>query len=123
MVGEAASRSSLDLPGRQLELVQAVVATGTPVVLLVLNGRPLDLLHGVSRGVTAGPGATSESSITGSFVHEADSVPWLLGSPVAEVSWQAPRVSSEAAEGLHDPQLLLHHRSPPRTPGESDRGW
>lgn len=43
MIGEAASRSSLDLPGRQLELVQAVVETGTPVVLLVMNGRPLDL--------------------------------------------------------------------------------
>jgi beta-glucosidase len=43
MIGEAASRSSLDLPGRQLDLLQAVVATGTPTVLLVLNGRPLDL--------------------------------------------------------------------------------
>ena len=43
MIGEGASRSSLELPGRQLELLQAVVATGTPVVLLVLNGRPLDL--------------------------------------------------------------------------------
>ncbi|MFM2071079.1 MAG: hypothetical protein RLZZ623_1342 [Actinomycetota bacterium] len=43
MIGEAASRSSLELPGRQLELVQAVAATGTPVVLLVMNGRPLDL--------------------------------------------------------------------------------
>ena len=43
MIGEAASRSSLDLPGGQLELLQAVVATGTPVVLLVMNGRPLDL--------------------------------------------------------------------------------
>ena len=43
MIGEAASRSSLELPGAQLELLQAVVATGTPVVLLVMNGRPLDL--------------------------------------------------------------------------------
>ncbi len=43
MIGEAASRSSLELPGRQLELLQAVVATGTPVALLVMNGRPLDL--------------------------------------------------------------------------------
>ncbi len=42
-IGENASRSSLELPGRQLELLQAVVATGTPVVLLVMNGRPLDL--------------------------------------------------------------------------------
>jgi beta-glucosidase len=43
MIGEAASRSSLELPGRQLELLQAVVETGTPVVLLIMNGRPLDL--------------------------------------------------------------------------------
>jgi beta-glucosidase len=43
MIGEAASRSSLELPGRQLELLQAVVATGTPIVLLVMNGRPVDL--------------------------------------------------------------------------------
>jgi beta-glucosidase len=33
----------LELPGGQLELLQAVVGTGTPVVLLVMNGRPLDL--------------------------------------------------------------------------------
>jgi beta-glucosidase len=43
MIGEAASRSSLELPGGQLALLQAVVATGTHVVLLVMNGRPLDL--------------------------------------------------------------------------------
>ena len=43
MIGELASRSSLELPGRQLELLQAVVETGTPVVVLVMNGRPLDL--------------------------------------------------------------------------------
>jgi beta-glucosidase len=43
MIGEAASRSSIELPGRQLELLAAVVATGTPVVALVMNGRPLDL--------------------------------------------------------------------------------
>ena len=43
MIGEQASRSSLELPGRQLELLQAVVTTGTPTVLVVMNGRPLDL--------------------------------------------------------------------------------
>ena len=42
-VGEQASRSSLDLPGRQLELLQAVVATETPTVAVVMSGRPLDL--------------------------------------------------------------------------------
>ncbi len=49
MVGEAASRSSLELPGRQLELLQAVAETGTPVVLLVMNGRPLDLRWAAER--------------------------------------------------------------------------
>ena len=43
MIGEGASRSSIELPGRQLELLQAIVETGTPVVLLVMSGRPLDL--------------------------------------------------------------------------------
>ena len=43
MVGEAASRSSLDLPGRQLELVQAIHATGKPTVVVLVNGRPLTI--------------------------------------------------------------------------------
>jgi beta-glucosidase len=43
MAGEAASRASLDLPGRQDELLQAVVALGKPVVLVLLNGRPLSI--------------------------------------------------------------------------------
>jgi len=43
MTGEAASRAHLDLPGRQEQLLEAVVATGKPVVLLVFSGRPLIL--------------------------------------------------------------------------------
>lgn len=43
MIGEKASVSTLDLPGRQLELLQRVHATGTPMVVLVMSGRPLDL--------------------------------------------------------------------------------
>lgn len=42
-VGESLSRTSLDLPGRQLELVKAVYATGKPVVVVLLNGRPLSI--------------------------------------------------------------------------------
>lgn len=41
--GENKSRSSLDLPGRQLKLLQAVQATGKPVVLVLINGRPLSI--------------------------------------------------------------------------------
>jgi len=42
-VGESASRTSLDLPGRQLELVQAVYAVGKPVIVVLLNGRPMSI--------------------------------------------------------------------------------
>ena len=43
MSGEAASRASLDLPGRQEELLKAVVALGKPIVLVLINGRPLSI--------------------------------------------------------------------------------
>ena len=43
MSGEAASRASLDLPGRQLDLVKAVVATGKPTIVVLMNGRPLTI--------------------------------------------------------------------------------
>jgi len=43
MSGEASSRASLDLPGRQLDLVKAVVATGKPTVVVLMNGRPLTI--------------------------------------------------------------------------------
>jgi beta-glucosidase len=41
--GEAHSRAYLDLPGAQKELVEAVAATGKPLVLVVLAGRPLTI--------------------------------------------------------------------------------
>jgi beta-glucosidase len=43
MSGEAASRSSLDLPGRQLDLIKAIHATGKPYVVVLMNGRPLTI--------------------------------------------------------------------------------
>lgn len=43
MSGEAATRSSLDLPGRQQELIDAIAATGKPFVVVLFNGRPLTL--------------------------------------------------------------------------------
>jgi beta-glucosidase len=41
MSGEAASRAHLGLPGRQQELLEAIVHTGKPVVLILFSGRPL----------------------------------------------------------------------------------
>jgi len=43
MSGEASSRSSLKLSGGQEELLEAVAATGKPVVLVLVNGRPLEI--------------------------------------------------------------------------------
>jgi predicted dehydrogenase len=68
-------------------------------------GAPV-LVHNISRGVSGAPDATSEFSVTGSAIHEFDVVPWLLRSPVVEVSWVAPRRSSQVHEGLQDPQLI-----------------
>ncbi len=65
MSGEAESRAHLGLPGKQFKLLQAVVATGKPVVLIVFSGRPLALpweaehvaaiLEAWFPGVQAGP--------------------------------------------------------------------
>lgn len=41
MTGEAASRTSLDLPGSQQALLEALNKTGTPVILVLMTGRPL----------------------------------------------------------------------------------
>ena len=41
--GENKSRTSLELPGHQLKLLQAVQATGKPVILILINGRPLSV--------------------------------------------------------------------------------
>jgi len=43
MSGEAEARSNIDLPGRQEDLIRAIVATGKPVAVVLFNGRPLAL--------------------------------------------------------------------------------
>ncbi|MDP0499808.1 MAG: glycoside hydrolase family 3 N-terminal domain-containing protein [Verrucomicrobiota bacterium JB022] len=43
MSAEAKSRTSLDLPGVQRELAEAVLETGKPVVVVLMNGRPLSI--------------------------------------------------------------------------------
>jgi beta-glucosidase len=65
MEGEASSRTKLGFTGAQQQLLEAVVATGKPVILVVLAGRPLELkwaaehvpaiLEAWSPGIEAGP--------------------------------------------------------------------
>lgn len=49
MSGEGASQSTIELPGRQRELFEAISALGKPVVLVLINGRPLDISWAVTR--------------------------------------------------------------------------
>jgi beta-glucosidase len=44
MNGEAASRATLDLPGDQEQTLEAVAASGKPIVLVLVTGRPLDIV-------------------------------------------------------------------------------
>jgi beta-glucosidase len=41
--GEASSRSDIDLPGDQLQLIQEIAAIGNPYVVVLMNGRPLTI--------------------------------------------------------------------------------
>ena len=82
MTGEASSRSSLGLPGRQQELLEKIMATGKPVVLILFSGRPLTLpwafehvpavLAAWFPGIQAGPALVStlfgESNPSGRLV-------------------------------------------------------
>ena len=43
MSGEASSRADINLPGRQLDLVKAIHATGKPYAVVLMNGRPLTI--------------------------------------------------------------------------------
>ncbi len=68
-------------------------------------GTPL-VVHGVSRNVYSYPGGDSASSITNSAIHELDIMPWLLDSPIVEVSYQNGRSSSQSGT-RQDPQFYL----------------
>jgi len=91
--GESKSRTHLDLPGRQSELFQAIVATGKPVIVVLFNGRPLaipeistnaaailETWHG---GVQAGNGvadilfgdASPAGRLTTSFPYDVGQIP------------------------------------------------
>ncbi|MCH6471397.1 Gfo/Idh/MocA family oxidoreductase [Sinomonas terrae] len=65
-------------------------------------------VHCVSRNVRSAPDATNVSAITNSAIHELDSMPWLLGTDVAEVAWiSGSKTSALAPAGLQDPAFML----------------
>ena len=91
--GESKSRTKLGVPGRQLELFQAVAATGKPVIVVLFNGRPLTIpeistnaaaiLEAWHPGVQGGNGvadilfgdASPTARLTTSFPYDVGQVP------------------------------------------------
>ncbi|WP_200944540.1 Gfo/Idh/MocA family oxidoreductase [Geodermatophilus sp. Leaf369] len=69
-------------------------------------GEPL-LMHCVHRNASSPPRATTDLMITGSVVHEVDTVRWLLGEEVTAVTVHRPRATRHAPAGESDPLLVL----------------
>jgi myo-inositol 2-dehydrogenase / D-chiro-inositol 1-dehydrogenase len=65
------------------------------------------LAHCAHRNAVAPPGYTSEMLITSSAVHEIDVMRWLLGEEIVGATVRAARPTSQAANGLRDPQFVL----------------
>jgi myo-inositol 2-dehydrogenase/D-chiro-inositol 1-dehydrogenase len=69
-------------------------------------GPPL-LAHCAHRNAQAPPIYTSEMLITSSCVHEIDISRWLLREEIVAATVRAPRSTTQAPQGLRDPQLIL----------------
>ncbi len=115
MAGEAASRASLDLPGRQEELLKAVVALGKPVVLVLLNGRPLSIAW-AAENVPAileawEPGSEGGNAIAGILFGDAN--------PGGKLPVTFPRKGSHAP--LYYARTLSH--TPEASPMYRSRYW
>jgi beta-glucosidase len=115
MSGEAASRSSLKLSGGQQELLEAVAATGKPVVLVLVNGRPLEITW-ASEHIPAileawYPGSQGGNGIADVLFGEANPAGHL------PVSW--PRTSAQL------PLYYNHNRTqnPEDAPDFTSRYW
>ena len=83
----------------EYERLRAVVASGD-------LGRPL-FLHCVHRNATTPPNFSSEMLILDSVVHEVDVARFLLGEEITAITVLRPGVTSNAPDGLQDPQFVL----------------
>ncbi len=109
-VGEGNDTGSLDLPGVQRELVEAVVGTGTPTVVVLLTGRPYAIGWALD-----GPGPRPAAVVQAFFPGEAG------GTAIAELLTGATAPSGRLPVSLPrsagaQPYTYLH----PRLGGPSD---
>ncbi len=115
MSGEAASRATLDLPGIQAQMLEAVAEAGKPVILVLENGRPLDI-----RWAAAHVPAILEAWYPGT--EGGDAVADVLFGDVnpggkLPISW--PRAAGQ--EPLYYNHNLTHE--PEDRPGFTSRYW
>lgn len=101
MVGESRSRSSLDLPSPQIDLVRAIVATGKPVVVVMMNGRALSI-NWIDAHVPAiieswNPGEFGAEAIAGALFGDyspSGKLPVTFARTVGEIPWNFPAMPS-----------------------------
>lgn len=132
--GEASSRSRLDLPGNQEELLEAVSKTGTPIVLILFSGRPLAtpwaaehvqaLLLGWFPGIDAGPAlvrtlfgdSEPQGRLTVSIPRSVGQVPVYYNSLNTGRPKADPIAPGAPKPGAHDVSGYLDEKSTPLYP-------
>lgn len=113
-VGESMSRTSLQLPGYQEKLLKAIHATGTPVVLVLMNGRPVTI-NWADRHIDAIIEAWFPGEYGGNAVADAlfgdynpgGKLPITFPKSVGQLPLNFPyKPSSHAAQGPHHTRVL-----------------
>jgi beta-glucosidase len=113
--GEGCDAASLDLPGRQGELLDALTATGTPVVLVLLAGRPYDIAAWLPRlaAVVCGffpgeEGAPALADILSGRVSPSGRLPVSFPGPGGvQGGYRQPRLGQRGSVSAVDPTPLF----------------
>ena len=100
-VGEGCDRDSLELPGVQRQLVEAVLDSGTPLVLVVISGRPYAIDWAAARGAAIVqaffPGEEGAAAISGAIVGRLN--------PAGRLAVSVPRSSGSQPYSYLHPRL------------------
>lgn len=103
------AEQKLDRPHIQLGFMRRFDAEYMALRELVASGDAggLTMLHCAHRNPSTGEGYVDSMLITDSVVHEIDTIPWIVGEPIAAVEVKKARRNSLAPAWLNDPQLVI----------------